>query len=379
MPNPDHLAILSRGVEEWNRWRADNAPAPGDIEGIDLRGADLRGASLAAADFRSVHLQRANLRGADLAGAILTHARLNLASLRGANLSGADLRHAALRRTALHDAKMQGVQLHRARFRQGSLDGADLTGATLWSSTLEHTSLDGACFRDVHWGDCCLEGLDLSTADLAGGVVGSPCTVGVRTLKKTAFGIASSSPALQEVETFLRGCGLPDDMLDLFRSWVDNPEHMASVFISHAHDDKPFARRLYEALQAHGVRCWLDEKELKIGSDIEAEVVNAIGRHDKLILCCSEKSLSSTWVAHEIDRAFRREKETGQLVLLPLDLDGFVFNGDWTVRQRTTCEQIGERLVGDFRDWEGHDSFDRAFRRLVEALEPTPATSSASR
>lgn len=72
MANPEHLAILKKGVSEWNRWqlqehsvieRVSNLP---DLVGADLSGADLRDADLTGARLMGANLLRANLRGANL-------------------------------------------------------------------------------------------------------------------------------------------------------------------------------------------------------------------------------------------------------------------------------------------------------------------------
>ena len=60
MANEEHLKILKQGVEQWNKWRLENAIRP------DLSRADLHGAKL-----DSVNLEIANLSDANLSDAIL--------------------------------------------------------------------------------------------------------------------------------------------------------------------------------------------------------------------------------------------------------------------------------------------------------------------
>ena len=62
MANPEHLASLKRGVEEWNAWRNKQAYVRPDLSQVDFGGRDLRGA-----DFSGTDLSGVNLRGVILA------------------------------------------------------------------------------------------------------------------------------------------------------------------------------------------------------------------------------------------------------------------------------------------------------------------------
>ena len=60
----------------------------------------------------------------------------------------------------------------------------------------------------------------------------------------------------------LRGCGVPENFIAYAKSLVENPIEFYSCFISYSHADASFARRLHDALQGRGIRCWLDEHQL---------------------------------------------------------------------------------------------------------------------
>ncbi len=51
---------------------------------------------------------------------------------------------------------------------------------------------------------------------------------------------------------------------------------MLSVFLSHNHNDKPFARQLADRLSGHGVRVWLDEAEMHVGDSLFSKIESAI-------------------------------------------------------------------------------------------------------
>ena len=50
MANPDHVALLKKGVSDWNAWREENQETIPDLEEANLRGARLHGANLSVAN-----------------------------------------------------------------------------------------------------------------------------------------------------------------------------------------------------------------------------------------------------------------------------------------------------------------------------------------
>lgn len=145
-----------------------------------------------------------------------------------------------------------------------------------------------------------------------------------------------------------------------------------SCFISYSHGDQLFARRLHDALQDNGISCWLDEHQLLPGQDIYDEVDEGIERRDKVLLCCSRASLSSWWVDKEINAAFDKERRQWKdrrqksLVLIPLNLDDYMFSGEWKSGKAT---EIQARLAADFTDWEDNMKFNQQVKRLIKALQ----------
>jgi hypothetical protein len=174
-------------------------------------------------------------------------------------------------------------------------------------------------------------------------------------------------------EAFLRGCGLSDEFIRYLPSFWNQPFEYYSCFISYSHADKSFARRLHDALQGKGVRCWLDEHQVLPGDDIRDEIDRGIRLWDKVLLCCSEASLKdSWWVDKEIRRALKKEEELFKtrgkkvLALIPLNLDGYLRSGQW---QSGVAADIHERFAADFTGWEkDHAKCEAQIDTVVKAL-----------
>jgi hypothetical protein len=172
-------------------------------------------------------------------------------------------------------------------------------------------------------------------------------------------------------EVFLRGAGVPEDFIPYIKSLVGRPFEFYSCFISYSHVDQAFARRLHDQLQARGIRCYLDEHQMRPGDDIYEQIDRGIRFWDKVLLCCSQASLTSWWVDSEINKAFEkerrlmRERSAKVLALIPLNLDGFLFK--WTSGK---AEEVKVRLAADFTGWKrSHTRFERAFESVIRALQ----------
>ena len=243
--------IIALGTVAWNRWRSENPSLLPDLRGAFLRGQSLRG----------VNFDGAVLAGADLSVADLREADLSRADLRGVLLTGADLRSADLRSAVL----------------------SDIVGGK-GNSVVDITDAD---FTGAQFGWTVIGDIYLNRITGIGQIRHSgPSYISTSTLEFTARELKNTGVIRTDVETFLRNAGVLTDFLQqLEQSARSHPFY--SAFVSYSHADKKFALWLHQELEGRGVRCWLDEKNLKPGARILSAIGEAISSHDRILLCCS--------------------------------------------------------------------------------------------
>jgi uncharacterized protein YjbI with pentapeptide repeats len=266
---------------------------------------------------------------------------------------------ATLRRTDLSEANLnvaalQGAYVSDADLSQATLALADLEGAALRSTTLAGADMAGARLGGTVFADADFRGV----AGLESVEHRSPPTIGIDTLVRSEGQIP---------EVFLRGCGVPDSVIEYARSLVTDPIQYYSCFISYRHEaeDLRLAQRLHNDLQAEGVRCWFAPHDMPISGEMRQEIDQAIRLRDKLLLILSEQAISSPWVQREVEAAFEEERKRGKLVLFPIRLDDAVMASDraWAADLRRM------RNIGDFRNWESAgDAYDAMFDKVLRDL-----------
>jgi len=259
------------------------------------------------------------------------------ADLRGADLRKADLREAVLRYADLSYAVLSGADLSEA-----DLSGVDLSGADWTEARCGYTVLGNIDLSQVK---------GLETVQHRG-----PSTIGIDTIYKSGGNIP---------EVFLRGAGVPDTFITFMKSLTSQAFDFYSCFISHSNKDKEFVERLYADLQSKGVRCWYAPEDLKIGEPFLLGIERGIRLHEKLLLVLSENSVGSNWVQHEVLSAMAKEQGKEPWVLFPIRLDNTVMETNvlWASMIRDS------RHIADFSQWKDHDSYRKAFDRLLRDLK----------
>ncbi len=352
MSNPEHTSIIKHGVAEWNEWRKKNPQIIPDLVGEDFSGAHLRRANFARARLRSTCFESADISDSDFSFAALNDSNLTRANLRGAVLVAARFTQAVLL-----GATLRGTELQGATFWNANLSYADLSSAVLFNTAFLSAGLKEADFAHATFSHVIFADTDLREAKSLESVrhVG-PSSIGIDTIYKSAGNIP---------ERFLRGCGVPDGFITYVRSLTAEAIEFYSCFISYSAEDEDFAKRIYSDLQSEGVRCWFAPEDLKIGDRFRVRIDESIRLYDKLLLVLSVNSVASRWVEKEVETALDKEEEQKKTVLFPVRLDDAVMEEKmgWAADVRRS------RHIGDFRDWKNHDSYRKAFERLMRDLK----------
>ncbi len=150
---------------------------------------------------------------------------------------------------------------------------------------------------------------------------------------------------------------------------------MISIFLSHSHQDKPFARELSRRLQAHGIHTWIDEAEMQVGDSLVSKIAAAIEECSYLVVVLSPNSVSSPWVYKEVSIALTDEVRGRRIKVLPLlyqqcDIPGFLADkiyADFTLDFETGFDRLLSCLIGELHE-EWHKQ-KRAFEILQSGYQ----------
>lgn len=426
MANPEHLAILGLGVDEWNKWRTENPditpdisrtdlsdtilcmanrnfadffnkqrwifekplPKPSELHKPDLSGVSLKDSYIANADLDWANLSKADLSGVTFSGiSLLRGANFNKANLHGANLPAASLYWATFREADLSKADLNAASLINADLALAKLNGVDLFGASLKFSNLHLTDLDGADLTDVDlsWANLnCVKLIGTKFYDAifqATTIVNTDLSqaVGLETVKHKSYsqlGIETIYLSGDKIPTsFLLGCGLPESFITQIHSLIGaiEPFQYHSCFISYSTKDEEFAQRLHSRLRDAKVRVWYSPEDIKGGEKLRDQIERAIQFHDRLLLVLSENSIQSGWVESEIRKALEVEKREGRRKLFPIRLVDFETIKKWHCFDadtgRNLAVEVREYFIPDFSNWKDHDLFEKGFERLLNDLK----------
>jgi uncharacterized protein YjbI with pentapeptide repeats len=186
MANEEHLAMLKRGVEDWNEWRNKYPDIIPDLSEEDLTGQSLIAINFSGANLHKVILFQTKLVSANFNKADLSEAILDEAILVAANLSEANLTKAHFYKTCLRGADLTKANLKEATFREAdfrdrissktgkvltNLSGADLTKADFCRTSLFDTNLSRANLSEANLSEAQALSTNFEGATLTGACI----------------------------------------------------------------------------------------------------------------------------------------------------------------------------------------------------------------
>ncbi|MFX1284727.1 MAG: toll/interleukin-1 receptor domain-containing protein [Promethearchaeota archaeon] len=311
----DYIIYLRQGADRWNTWRHKNPRIKPNLSRQIFPKLDLSEFDFSYTDFSNSNLSELNL---------------SESVLYKANFSYSDLSNTDLSKTSLYYTTFFRTDLRNTNFSLSKLRGTSFTFTDLSQSkyldTIEHQG---------------------------------PSSIDISTLHQSK----------KLPKSFLRGLGVPELYIRNLSVFITHEWQFYTCFISHSSHDKAFVRKLYNALQHQGIRCWYDKEDATWGKEIKPILNEKIEEFDKVVVVCSEDSLKSEWVNHEIERALQKEEKNREIesipeILFPIIIDKSLSN--WL----NHLKKFGvERIIGDFYDWRSPIKFNQSLTRLVQALK----------
>jgi hypothetical protein len=127
-----------------------------------------------------------------------------------------------------------------------------------------------------------------------------------------------------------------------------------SIFLSHNHKDKMFVRKLATDLDAHGIKYWLDEAEMKIGDSLIKKIREGIDSVNYFAIILSPNSVNAPWVVNELDVAMNQQISNKPIKVLPIMLK--------------KCELPGFLIGKLYADFQDENYYEESFKKLVNSM-----------
>lgn len=139
-----------------------------------------------------------------------------------------------------------------------------------------------------------------------------------------------------------------------------------SAFISYGRPDAAFATTLYDFLCVHGVKAFFFPETAPAGKPIHDVLFDGVMAFDRLLVVCSQQSLSRVGVRTELEHAFAKAAEHARFGdIIPLHLDDHV-----ETAQDPVCRRLRNVVAIDFRGAMAEPArFEKAAHRLRNNLQ----------
>jgi hypothetical protein len=118
------------------------------------------------------------------------------------------------------------------------------------------------------------------------------------------------------------------------------------VFISYAHKDKSFAKKLAGELEGAGMKVWWDFEGLKGGQDWQKEIERGIKGCDFFLVALTPDAVVSEWVGNEIAYASNAQKTIIPLHLKKCDIPIGLIKKQYVNFENQTQKAAIKELLG---------------------------------
>ena len=163
------------------------------------------------------------------------------------------------------------------------------------------------------------------------------------------------------------------DVLQIFNSMntlidvVDESEMHKTLFISYGDPDEEIVSHINKKIKSKGVKTWFFPDDALPGERLHRVMHDGVNKHDRVLLVCSEKSLTRPGVLNEIERVLEREaKEGGTDILIPITLDNFVYS-NWAPGRADIADQVRSRVITKV-EMGDEEKFEGQITKVVNAL-----------
>ena len=148
---------------------------------------------------------------------------------------------------------------------------------------------------------------------------------------------------------------------------VDESEMHKTLFISYGGPDEESVSHINKKIKSKGVKTWFFPDDALPGEKLHRMMHDGVNKYDRVLLVCSENSLTRPGVLNEIERVMEREaKEGGADILIPIALDNFVYS-DWAPERADVADQVRSRVITKVETGD-EEKFEAQIRKVVNAL-----------
>ncbi|MBD0690689.1 toll/interleukin-1 receptor domain-containing protein [Streptomyces sp. CBMA123] len=290
----------------------------------------------------------------------------------------------------LAQAAFRAADFFKATFRGGTF-GGNYREAFFVQAVFDEITFNGAVFADAHFGFNVFAGAEFVATTLDPVVVNGLCQIDERTIAASFIlngrvldvareqlpddrAVEELTRDLAGLERFFVRAGADPDAVRAYRDAARSAREPArpSVFISYSSGDESFAAKLRSHLEANGVDTWFAPHDIRGGRTILEQITEEIQRRGRMILVLSEASMASNWVATEIGRAVRAERQSGTRKLFPIRIVAHERLLGWELFDADAgydvARTIREYYIPDFHDDGDGLAFAQAVSRLARDL-----------